>query len=197
MNNLEEFNKNLELLENEVTNLIAIRKAYQKVDDLSKEYEKVTSSLKDAVTSLDAAISELKRQKAFVETTAESQKTLIDKKFETIISSLNDEFNQLDSLISKKSDTINDSNKKFYKDFAEMVQIRLDNHKGDIQRLIEHERSEIKNMFDGQIKSIEKTHTVQFIELETKIKQMKAIVLGFGIGLAIICIVCLILSIIH
>lgn len=196
MNNLEEFNKNLEALGKEVSNLTAIREAYQKVDNLSKEYEKIIVSLKDATKSLESAISNLKQQKSIIETSAENQKTLIDNKFETIKSKLNDEFKQLTKLLDEKTEKINNDNKKFYKEFVDTVQIRLDNHKGEIQRLIEHERSEIKGMFDKQTEAIENTQNKRVQELEARIHQIKTIGLCFGIGVAVLCIVNLILTII-
>lgn len=197
MNNLEEFNKNLESLEKEVSNLTAIREAYQKVGQLSKEYEKIIGDLKGAVKNLDNAVSELKQQRTVIETATERQKTLIDNKFEAIKSKLSDEFKLLKGLLDEKAEKINDSNKKFYKEFVDTVQIRLDNHKGEIQRLIEHERSEIKAMFDKQTDSIEKKQNERVKELEEKIKQTKTIGLCFGIGIAILSIVNLILAIVH
>ena len=197
MNNLEEFNKNLETLEKEVSNLTAIREAYQKVDKLSKEYEKIINSLKDAMKSLESAVSDLKQQKSVIETATEKQKTLIDNKFETIKSKLNDEFKQLTKLLDEKAEKINDSNKKFYKEFVDTVQIRLDNHKGEIQRLIEHERLEIKGMFDKQTEAIEKTQNKRVQELEARIQQIKTIGICFGIGVAVLCIANLILAFLH
>lgn len=197
MNNLEEFNKNLESLEKEVSNLTAIREAYQKVDKLSKEYEQIIINLKDAIKSLESAVSDLKQQKSIIEVSTEKQKTLIDNKFGTIKTKLDDEFKKLDRLFDEKTEKINDANKKFYKDFADTVQIRLDNHKGEIQRLIEHERLEIKGMFDKQTEAIEKTQNKRVQELESRIQQIKTIGLCFGIGMAVLCIATLILTIVH
>lgn len=197
MNNLEEFNKNLESLEKEVSNLTAIREAYQKVGQLSKEYEKIIGDLKGAVKNLDNAVSELKQQKSVIETATENQKTLIDNKFGTIKTKLDDEFKKLDRLFDEKTEKIIDANKKFYKEFVDTVQIRLDNHKGEIQRLIEHERLEIKGMFDKQTEAIEKTQNKRVQELEARIQQIKTIGLCFGIGVAVLCIANLILAFLH
>ena len=197
MNNLEEFNKNLESLGKEISNLTAIREAYQKVEVLSKEYEKIIDNMRVAMTALDNIISELKLQKSAIEVSLDNQKTLIDGKIEDIKSNLNVELKHLNTLIDEKSDIINDSNKKFYKEFVDTVQIRLDNNVGEIKRLIEHERSEINSMFDKQTDLIEKSQDKRNIELEKRIKQIKTIGLSFGIGIVVICIVCLILALIH
>lgn len=93
MNNLEEFNKNLESLEKEVSNLTAIRQAYQKVDELSKKYEKIFGDLKDAAKNMDNAVSNLKQQKSIIETATENQRELMEKKFETIKSKLDNDSN--------------------------------------------------------------------------------------------------------
>lgn len=182
MNNLEEFNKNLESLEKEVSNLAAIREAYQKVDKLSKEYEQIIINLKAAIKSLESAVSDLKQQKSIIEASTENQKTLIDNKFGTIKTKLDDEFKKLDRLFDEKTEKINDDNKKFYKEFVDTVQIRLDNHKGEIQRLIEHERLEIKEMFNKQTEFFEK-----------KIKHLMIISLCLGISIIAFCGVILML----
>lgn len=227
MSSLESFDKSLELLEKEVSNLSAIRQAYQKVEELSKTYSRVLNNVKDSSDSLKTSVagfdglkSEIeksllaqkeivqnsldalkssiekslaqnaevsKKQLQTLETSSQRQKEQIDNRFSSIQKSVNDEFGKVRELISTKTDDISSENKKFYKEFADMVQVRLDNNKGEIRQLIEHERSEIKQMIDNQTQALDSMQNNRLRVLEASIKKTKLVAIVFGIVVAVLC----------
>lgn len=227
MSSLESFDKSLELLEKEVSNLAAIRQAYQKVEELSKTYSRVlndmkesSDSLKTSVVGFDGLKSEIEKslmaqkelvQKSLdtlkssiekslaqnievsekqlqaIESSAEKQTELIENKFGSIEKVVGDEFGKIRELISTKTDDISSENKKFYKEFADMVQVRLDNNKGEIRQLIEHERSEIRQMIDNQTQALDSMQNKHLQVLETSIKKTKTVAMALGIVIAVLC----------
>ena len=100
---------------------------------------------------------------------------------------MNDEFGKIRELISTKTDDISSENKKFYKEFADMVQVRLDNNKGEIRQLIEHERSEIRQMIDNQTQALDSMQNNRLQVLEASIKKTKSVAIVLGIVIAVLC----------
>ena len=108
----------------------------------------------------------------------------------------------LESLLVQKTDELTAENKKFYNDFANTVQTRLDDNKLQIKQLIDQDssavRSQIKELKYDVEKKVELV-TKQVESLQVQFKQhidiQKNISLSFGIVITILCVVLIVLAI--
>jgi hypothetical protein len=105
-------------------------------------------------------------------------------------------------LLVQKTDELTAENKKFYNDFANTVQTRLDDNKLQIKQLIDQDssavRSQIKELKYDVEKKVELV-TKQVESLQVQFKQhidiQKKISLSFGIVITILCVVLIVLAI--
>lgn len=193
MKSLEEFDQNLESLGGEIAKLKSIREAYQKVAELSVGYIQIVDQLKNAIQSVDSTKESISEFLDETKLSVTVQQNLIEKKLDEVKSTIDIKQNSIEKIISNKMDEVNDSNKHFYKDFVDTVQIRLDNNKGELRQLIEHERSETKSMIDDQTKTFEKFQNNQMAKIEQQINSTRNISLWFGVGMVILCLVIIVL----
>ena len=171
--------------ESEVENLKSIKEAYSKLAQLVDSYEAAITNIQSASSSISSADSKLS------ESLLQQHKLLEEgiKKF-------------TDLLIQKNNELV-DSNKKFYNDFANTVQTRLEDNKMQIKQLIDCDslstRQQIQDLkSDYQAQSnllIEKVDNV-CSTLTQQLQVQKKITLSLGIVSIALVIVVIVLSIV-
>lgn len=185
MKALEDFDLLINEFESEVENLKSIKEAYSKLANLVDSYEAAITNIQSASSSISSADSKLS------ESLLQQHKLLEEgiKKF-------------TDLLIQKNNELV-DSNKKFYYDFANTVQTRLEDNKMQIKQLIDCDsmstRQQIQDLkSDYQAQSnllIEKVDNV-CSTLTQQLQVQKKITLSLGIVSIALVIVVIVLSIV-
>jgi hypothetical protein len=185
MNTLEDFDLLINEFESEVENLKSIKEAYSKLAKLVDSYEAAITNIQSASSSISSADSKLS------ESLLQQHKLLEEgiKKF-------------TDLLIQKNNELV-DSNKKFYNDFANTVQTRLEDNKMQIKQLIDCDslstRQQIQDLkSDYQAQSnllIEKVENV-CSTLTQQLQVQKKITLSLGIVSIALVIILIVLSIV-
>ena len=185
MKALEDFDLLINEFESEVENLKSIKEAYSKLAQLVDSYEAAITNIQSASSSISSADSKLS------ESLLQQHKLLEEgiKKF-------------TDLLIQKNNELV-DSNKKFYNDFANTVQTRLEDNKMQIKQLIDcdslstrQQIQELKNDYQTQSNLlIEKVNNV-CSTLTQQLQVQKKITLSLGIVSIALVIILIVLSIV-
>jgi chromosome segregation ATPase len=195
MSKLEEFNNCVTNLQEELSNFQAIKAAYKSLADLARDYEKILADFNSAKSDLSAAKSQMVNELI-------SQHRDLETKLHDFRELLASNSKSLESLLVQKTDELTAENKKFYNDFANTVQTRLDDNKLQIKQLIDQDssavRSQIKELKYDVEKKVELV-TKQVESLQVQFKQhidiQKKISLSFGIVITILCVVLIVLAI--
>lgn len=173
MNKLEDFNKQVEALGQELTNLQAVSAAYQKISALAKEYEEIKKNIATAVSSLE------KSSLVLI-----SEKELLEKKMQGLV-----------KLVDEKIEALNADTKRNYNDLTTTVQTRLDNNKMEIKQLIDQDSQSTRvqicdlkrDVYDYRKEAQEAQYvtremiTTEFAKLLNQIDILKRIVIILGV----------------
>ena len=93
-----------------------------------------------------------KLHKTITEIVAETEK----------LKDLNEVYSSANRLFDEKINELRKENKDFYKDFEATLRIKLDDNKSEIKRLIEDERSRLKEIFYSKIEEQTRQLCAQF-----------------------------------
>lgn len=201
MKALDEFTESVSSLKKEVENLQTIKQAYQQLATLAEDYEQIVGNFLDATKDLGGAKVAMERQISEVNVKLAEQKKLLRSELVSMHEKLSQKLVDFEKLIEGKADHINESNKKFYNDFANTVQTRLDNNKMEIKYLMDQDSNRTRQQIYGleqEFKKQTENMTKQFSETQLALaKQMmmqKKISLAFGIVVTVLTLVTIILK---
>lgn len=187
MNKLEDFNKQVEALGQELTNLQAVSAAYQKISSLAKEYEEIKKNIATAVSSLE------KSSLVLI-----SEKDLLEKKMQGLV-----------KLVDEKIEALNVDTKRNYNNLITTVQTRLDNNKMEIKQLIDQdsqstrvqigslksEVSDIKRLVQDTQRTTHDQLQTESVKLQGQVTALKHIVIGLCVTtlVAVLSVLCMLL----
>ena len=139
MTNLSKLDETVDQLEKQAAILKQNNAVLAKVSDLSSLIEKGVNELSTGNKTFEAT----------------------KKEIQSLLKSLNDSVNNLEKSNDKNIDLLVSSNKKFLREFEDVVVSKLDRFSSDIQVTIRQERSQLQEALQNNISS-------QFNNLETK-----------------------------
>ena len=138
MSKLEEFNNCVANLQEELSNFQTIKAAYKSLADLAADYEKILSDLNSAKLNMTEAKAQMVNELV-------SQHRELETKLYEFRELLANNASSLESLLNQKTDELTTENKRFYNDFANTVQTRLDDNKMQIKQLFDSECSTLRS----------------------------------------------------
>jgi len=204
MSRLDEFNESISSLQREVENLQAIEQAYKQLAKLVQDYDIVLANLNTATEDMTSTKGELVKQttsvseklieqKKVLETATNEQRKELEAKLKNIQALVEEKQNELQTLLNVKTDDISEANKRFYNDFANTVQTRLDNNKMEIKQLIDQDSMSARQQMND-LKHEIKEHTANIsLQLATQKKVSRA----FGIVVTILLMTLIVLTFLY
>lgn len=201
MSKLDEFNESISSLQHEVENLQAIEQAYKQLAKLVEDYDRVLANLNHATRDMTSTKGELQKQSSSVseklieqknvlETATAEQRKELEIKLKNLQTLVEEQQNELQTLLNSNAEEVSNANKRFYNDFAQTIQTRLDNNRMEIKQLIDQYSQSTRQQIND-IKQVSQTHTDNLIKdienakvaLSQQLKKQKknSIALGFVI----------------
>lgn len=212
MNKLEEFNQSITSLQQEVQNLQAIDEAYKRLAKLVNDYDTMIANLNSSAKDMSNAKKELHSQSSmltdnldqldkFIKTATDEHRKELTKKLAELKTLTETGNTDLHATLKSGVDEINEANRKFYNDFSNTVQTRLDNNKMEIKHLIDQDSQnsrqlilELQRDFHANIVNLSKQLTETQDALTKQFLVQKKINLAFGIVITVLVLIAICLG---
>lgn len=134
---------------------------------------------------------ELTKQRNLQEEQLVEQKQLLGKEMEEFSKLLSAKLALYESLIETKSDLINQSNHRFYTEFTDTVQVRLDNNRMEIKQLIDTDSQGVRQQIIELKREFKNTEAIVTQQLLT----LKKLNVAFGIIIVILSAILIIMGV--
>lgn len=178
---LQRFNSTVNNFEEEVDRLKSATKAYQKLQELSASYRLILDQFEENSQNIKTLAKEHEKRHQGVLNSISEMATANEVHQNKVTQAISEGQRTINTSIDAQTR----SNRQFYTDFEQVVRIKLDENKSEIKRLIEQDRTQMKQYFDEQLSqynaAVSKHH-----------RQIKTIILVLGILNLIILIVVLV-----
>lgn len=197
---LQQFEATLTELEEQAGLLKKTSRAFAKLEELVVDYEQITKSLGESKAVLLEISSEQEERHTAIQSLLGEIKFNNSEDYKKIVKAINNQNEQIKKDVSSLSinldsevkrigvsitesiDKLRSENKSFYLDFEKTLKIKLGENKSEIQRLIEHERTQIKSIIELEINK-------QTKDITSNQGKTHNLIIGFGILVAILVIV--------